>query len=239
MVTPSVEHIIPDALGCPDHFILKSCVCKSCNNGLGYIDQALINDFAIVAFMVGIPGKGGKPPSITTWSPVASNYENGEKQLHLNADKQPVIAAGKNLKPATRSTGITNVTFDNKNGQAEVRFTQDFGKSPRFFRALMKVALGAVALYLGPEIAASPQYNAVREFVLTGKGSFRALLVSPNDAPGYSLTILPPAESCDYEMAAINILGVTLLVDFDPDQKGLACVQSAAKSDPDLKLIPL
>jgi hypothetical protein len=54
----AIEHIIPDALGCPEEFVLTAgVVCEKCNNRLGQVDQAVIADLEISAFQAGVPRK--------------------------------------------------------------------------------------------------------------------------------------------------------------------------------------
>jgi len=59
------EHIIPDALGCPANLVLtKGEVCQACNNGLAHLDQAVADEFDMIAFNENIPRKGGRPPVV-------------------------------------------------------------------------------------------------------------------------------------------------------------------------------
>jgi HNH endonuclease len=51
----AVEHIIPEALGCPNGFVLKDgAVCESCNNNLGHLDQAVLDEFDMLVFLAGV-----------------------------------------------------------------------------------------------------------------------------------------------------------------------------------------
>jgi hypothetical protein len=86
-----VEHIVPEALGCPDNFVLTNEeVCIKCNNGLGHIDQAVIDDFDFPAFMAGIPRKGGKPPIISSRGNVKGAVEPNGPGISFNMEKHAV-----------------------------------------------------------------------------------------------------------------------------------------------------
>ncbi|MCF6319932.1 MAG: HNH endonuclease, partial [Proteobacteria bacterium] len=61
-----IEHIIPEALGCPkDFFLDNGVVCKKCNNNLAYLDRAVIGDFKIPAFLAGVTKKKNKSPKVS------------------------------------------------------------------------------------------------------------------------------------------------------------------------------
>ena len=84
----SLEHIIPEALGCPDTFVLNNYeICNECNNRFGNIDHALINAFDFFAFMSGIPRKKGKSPVISNKGNFYAHYVDGKPELHINMNK--------------------------------------------------------------------------------------------------------------------------------------------------------
>ena len=226
VVDASVEHIVPDALACPPDFVLRHCVCKSCNNGLGHIDQALLHEFEIMGFTADVPRKGGKKPSVGTWASVAASHAQGEKQLHLNADKAPVMVGGKKLAPSNKANGITDVSVKEKDGLTEIKFSQDFGRHPHLVRALYKVAFGALAFFGGAEQAPSARYDGIRAFVKNGAGSYRALMQCHVGEISHEFGRPYFPEPGAYEIMAMTILGVSFLVDFDPKQQGLAQIQA-------------
>lgn len=77
----NIEHILPESLGCPPQFVLQGCVCMSCNNSLGHVDQALLKQFEIVAFMHGVPRKGGGRRRLTA----GQGSEDAVATLGLNS----------------------------------------------------------------------------------------------------------------------------------------------------------
>ncbi|PHR02538.1 MAG: hypothetical protein COB31_06315 [Erythrobacter sp.] len=50
----SLEHGIPEALGCPPDLELRDTTCAECNNRLGTIDQALLKSFEAISVMYGV-----------------------------------------------------------------------------------------------------------------------------------------------------------------------------------------
>ena len=75
----SLEHIAPDALGCPPDFVLTKGVCTECNQKNGQLDRALLTPFEIMTVMKGIPRKKGKKPTVDGFASFASGYDaNGQ-----------------------------------------------------------------------------------------------------------------------------------------------------------------
>jgi len=83
-----IEHIFPEAIGCPKGFHLEGgVVCKFCNNSLAYLDQAVTSEFEIPAFMVNVIGKKNKSPKISSYGNLKGEYINSEKTFFINMDK--------------------------------------------------------------------------------------------------------------------------------------------------------
>lgn len=222
----NIEHILPDSLGCPPEFLLRDCVCMACNNGLGHVDQALLRQFEIVAFMRGIRRKGGRPPIINNWAAIRGQYGAKGPEIFINAGPQTVEALGKNLHAASPSNGIHAVMNSGPNivGQeSQVSFKQEFGRDRKFRRAIYKVAFGTLAYHLGAAEALRDAYDPVRAFVRKGQGDFDVLMMSGGEADGghYFCRPLVP-EGCTFPIIDMGIFGVTFGVDLDPEQQGLA-----------------
>ncbi|EZP70644.1 hypothetical protein BV96_03320 [Sphingomonas paucimobilis] len=229
----SEEHVLPDALGCPPHLVLRVGVCMACNNGLGHVDQALIRQFEIIAFMHGVRRKKGKAPAINMWAPIKGRYVDGKPEIHLNAGPQVVEANGRPLPAANATNGITKVEFETPEvGQrATISFTQEMGREPKLARALLKVALGSVAIYWGLAEARDAKFNPVRAFVRKGVGSFDVLMT--NGRPGVtqhvSAPMLRPGDKLP--LVEISLFGAAFIVDTDPAQSGLAGLREAFEQD--------
>ncbi|MBB4099379.1 HNH endonuclease [Sphingomonas kyeonggiensis] len=222
----NVEHILPDSLGCPPDFVLRGCVCMACNNGLGHVDQALLRQFEIIAFMHGVRRKGGRPPVINNWAAIRGHYGATGPEIFINAGPQTVEALGKNLHAASSRNGIHAVTNDDSRivGQeSQISFKQEFGREPKLRRAIYKVAFGTLAFHLGAAEALRDAYDPVRAFVRKGQGDFDVLMMSGGEmgeSHYFCQPIMP--EGCTMPILDIAIFGVSFGLDLDPEQKGLA-----------------
>jgi len=222
----SIEHILPDSLGCPPDFLLRDCVCMACNNGLGHVDQALLRQFEIVAFMRGIRRKGGLAPIINNWAAIRGHYGITGPEIFINAGPQTVEALGKNLRAASPRNGIHAVMNDGPHivGQeTQISFKQEFGLDPKFRRAIYKVAFGTLAYHLGAAEALREAYDPVRAFVRKGEGDFDVVMMGGGGCDG-SHYFCPPLvpEGCALPVVDLGVFGVTFGVDLDPEQHGLA-----------------
>jgi hypothetical protein len=219
----NIEHILPDSLGCPSHFVLKDCVCISCNNGLGHVDQALLRDFEIIAFTLGVRRKGGRPPSINNWRGIRGRYGANGPEMCLNAGPQTVQAFGQNLHAASPRHGIQDISVGPLQiGQrSEIKFEQQFGKDPKFRRAVHKVALGALAYFRGAVEALRDAYDPARAFVRKDVGDFDVLMMGGSADQNHCF--YPPAvlPGCSLPVVEMAIFGVSFAVDLDPNQRGL------------------
>ena len=99
----SLEHILPDALGCPPNFVLSRGVCAQCNRENGKLDRLLFKPFEIMTLTKGIRRKGGKRPTVDGLATVASGYDENGPAFFFNRGKSAVKApTGKMLAPTSR-----------------------------------------------------------------------------------------------------------------------------------------
>lgn len=224
----SEEHVLPDALGCPPELILDIGVCMACNNGLGHVDQALIRQFEISAFVKGVRRKKGKPPSINMWAPIKGRYVDGKPEIHLNAGPQTIETAGRQLPAASAANGITKVAFDAPavGEQATISFTQEIGREPKLARALLKVALGAVAIQRGLATARHERFDPIRAFVRKGDGHFDILMTEGRSDRAQHVSLWEQADSA-FPVVEVSLFGMAMIVDTDPSQCGLAMLRDA------------
>jgi hypothetical protein len=83
----SLEHIAPDALGCPADFVLTAGVCAKCNHKNGRLDRALLVPYEIVTVIKRIPRKRGKRPTVDGFSTFSSDYDENGPVLYVNREK--------------------------------------------------------------------------------------------------------------------------------------------------------
>lgn len=216
---PSLEHIVPEALGCPEGFVLREGVCDHCNNGLGHVDQALVRQFEVHTVMTGIRRKKGKRPTIEGWGPIYGSHGPDGPSIHINAGPGDVMLGDRLLKPAGGETGVHSVSMTRDGPEATFRFSLDVGREPKLRRALYKIGLEAVAYFNGMPRALESVFDPVRAFVRKGDGDF-AMIVMDADA-GYGHQVSPPHEGPGGLIVPVTLFGVSFLLDLCLGQRGL------------------
>ena len=224
----SLEHAIPESLGCPAELELNDVACTKCNNGFGALDHALLKQFEIITVMHGVPRKKGRPPTIDSWRPIRSVNRADGPHVSINGGPGVVEAEGRPLHPASKANGITNAWIRPERGQ--LGFSQQFGNDPRFLPALYKIGLTLVARHFGPAVAAGETYDHVRSFVYLDPNAppFTAAMDRQAVLQPVTETALVAKAGRDYPMFRVTILGVTFLLDMAPGQPSLRDIQGAA-----------
>lgn len=225
----NIEHILPESLGCPSDHVLRDGVCMACNNGLGHIDQALLRQFEIVAFMRGIPRKGGRPPVINSWSGIRGRISDQGPEFHINAGPGTIETFGGSLHAASPRNGIHSVKMEPLivGERSDISFKQEFGRDPKLRRAIYKVGFGTLALRLGVAEALRDVYDPVRAFVRKGAGDFDVLMLA-DQADGHHFFGYPALlPGCTLPIIELAVFGVWFAVDFDPQQRGLVQMGAA------------
>jgi hypothetical protein len=219
----SVEHIIPEAIGCPPQLILPgTVVCTACNNGLAHLDRAVADEFDMLAFMAGVPRKGGGPPLVSSRGNVRGSFVNGTATLTYNMERHPVTAHdGARVAAFRGKPRDIAVAVAQRGGEMEVSGSVSFGFSPKFVRGLTKIALSSVAYFLGADYARSADFDAARRYVMGGVGTRHALLQSSGDSE-YRNTVWPPFRDEEGRTAvSFRLARVEFLVDLSPGESAL------------------
>lgn len=215
-----VEHIVPEPLGCPDNFVLTNEeVCIKCNNGLGHIDQAVIDDFDFSAFMAGIPRKGGKPPIISSRGNVKGTVSDSGPEISFNMEKQAVIDhTGKELAGFRNRERDINACFDRSGKQGKVGFSVEFGRRKKFIRGIFKIAFSALTYFVGASETRKDKYNVIRQYVRKGKGT-RHVIFGRAEKSEYHHSFKPPlkSQSGDYVVQFI-LCGIMFIVDLSENE---------------------
>jgi hypothetical protein len=175
------EHIVPEAIGCPEDLVLtQGEVCGDCNNKLAHLDQALIDDLEIYAFMAGVPRKKG-PPAIHSHGNLRADVKNGHAATYINMDRAPtVMPDGRRLAGFKGQPRDIAATFTREGMTGTVEFDVRFGKSPKVARALVKMAAEYFCFTMGRDEAARLIVGAVADFVRFGKGDKPIILGAPD-----------------------------------------------------------
>lgn len=213
----SIEHIIPEAIGCPEGFVLRNGeVCRKCNNGLASLDQALAQEFDILSFMAGVPRKRGRKPKVDSRGNFVAYRTESGPVIAINMDPTPVTTPD-GVRVAARGGSSRNIagTLKKAGNIGEVRFGTTIGTSPLFSRATHKIALGAVAYFFGSEVALNPEFDPVREFVVSGKGNRSIIMISTSDS-AYRNTVWRPSPGSD--VLCFRLATMDFFVDISPTQ---------------------
>lgn len=225
----SIEHAIPEALGCPPELVLENVACAECNNALGKVDHALLKQFEIFSVMLGVRRKGKRRPTIDSWSAITSEHRADGNHIYLNGGPGVVEANGKRLRPAKKSNGIKDTWVKPEEGK--MGFSQQFGNDPLFLPSLYKIGLNLVAFHFGAATAASSGYDHVRAFVRSKVNApfLNAAMDTNIDPSGVHRVSRPIMKNGrDYPMFELQLLGVLFLLDMAPDQPCLRDLRGAA-----------
>lgn len=222
-----VEHIIPEALGCPPEFVLPgTAVCRKCNNNLAHLDLAVIDEFDIVSFMAGVPRKNGRKPFVRSRGNLLATVESNGPTYTLNMESYPVKAhGGAQLAGFRGSKRDVRGKFAKLGDVAEVSFDVPFGQNPKFVRGITKIAFSSLAYFLGAQVSLDPSFNPVREFVRNDVGKRHLLLMFSEDQT-YRNTVWAPSVSPSGELfVAIRIASIEFLVDLGEGESTLSMFQ--------------
>lgn len=224
------EHIIPEVLGCPDGFILPgTVVCKGCNNGLAHLDTAVADEFDFLTFMAGIPRKKGKPPIISSRGNVHATVESTGPVYTFNMGSHAEVAHdGKTVSPFRGTERHIRATFQKDGPWGRVSFPVPFGQGKKFVHGLHKIALSSLTYFLGPDVARSEQFNAVRQFVRFNEG-VRHVMVKDTNEKGYVNQAWAPYKSSSGDYVCIfRIAMIEFIVDLSESQSSLAMLEANA-----------
>lgn len=215
----SVEHIIPDAIGCPEDFVLKNGeVCKDCNNKLAVLDRAVLNEFEIHAFMAGVPRKRNRPPTISSRGNLVGKYILGEKTIFINMEKYPVKGVdGTHIAPFGKSSRNVKAKFKKEGLNAKISFQTSFSYDERFVQGIYKIAFESMAYFLGYKALLSDKYNRIREFVLFGKNERKVLVFPAQDKQYQNEVKSRYSPTQNGYMIEMRLGNVCFIVDLSPE----------------------
>jgi hypothetical protein len=228
---PDVEHIIPEALGCPPGFTLPaSLVCRRCNNGLSHLDTAVIDEFDFLVFFAGVSRKRGRSPAIRSRGNALGTVEDGMTTISFNMGKKPCKAHNGEHLPGYRGgkRHVQAVLGSQGNGQAKLSYEVTFGQGNKFVRGLLKIAFSSLTYFCGSAVALSEEFAPIREFVRAGIGKRHAFLRFSDDS-AYSNRVWPPYHAPSGECCiTFRIAMAEFLVDLSPNESQLETLRAKA-----------
>lgn len=229
-----VEHIVPEVLGCPPVFVLPAkVICQSCNNGLGHLDQAVADDFDFVSFQAGIPRKKGRSPGITNRGNVYGFIGVNGPEILFNLDPSPIVAPDGQPVAAYRGYDRNIRPSFKKEGQyTQILFQVSFGQVKKFQRGIYKIALSALAYFVGVNELYKRKYDKLRQYVCEGKGTRHFMVLAEDDSNGYFHTFAPPfvSPTGDYALE-FRLACVRFIVDLSESESYLPAIAATAKQE--------
>jgi len=228
----SLEHILPDALGCPPDFVLNEGVCKKCNFANGKLDRAVLKPFELITVVKGSPRKKGKRPTVDGFSTVSSGYDENGPTIFINREGRSIkLPNGKYLGPHNSQDPFQNFKHELlPSGQVKISYSQRLELTRAGVRGLFKIALESVAFFEGLAVALSPEFDGIRRFVRCDEGSFMVVMVA-DPSKAYDHYFAPSFSKSGFaRMVGMTILGVGFACDFSPDGSGAKLFIENAKA---------
>jgi hypothetical protein len=219
---PSVEDIVPAALGCPpDLTFRRGEVCLHCNNGNGHIDLAVVDQLDLVAFHFGISRRGGQPPRVDNRGNFRGEWSDTGQVYSFNLDPAPVTTPeGKRLAGSSGRPRNIRPTITRLGDEARISFSVQLDDNKKFIRGIHKIAFELLAHYLGPQTVLTRRFDAVRSFVRRGEGH-RYILLGQSAAPPPLIDVVHLEDAERFDVTMFSLLGIRFMVDFSPTQEHL------------------
>jgi hypothetical protein len=217
--TAAVEHIIPEALGCPEGFVLKDgAVCESCNNNLGHLDQAVLDELDMFVFMAGVRGKRGRRPKINSRGNMLGAWEDSRPVFHINLGPTAAKTQGGHVLGAPgKSRRNIQATLQRFTNRADVSFQIRLGEGPKFVRGIVKIAFSSLAFFHPSEVL-TDHFDSIRRFVTEGDGE-RKIIWMPAPDRKFTNQVRRPLrhESGDYYAISFRLGPIDFIADLSPD----------------------
>lgn len=210
---------MPEAIGCPPEFVFTDgTVCTECNNKLGHVDQAVIDEFDIFCFENAIKRKKNRTPVIRSRGNMVGDYKNGEKYYTINMEKHSITDPhGNKVAPYRGKERDVKANIETSNRIGEISFDIPMSNRKKLRRGLVKIALSSLAYYLDSKLALNAQFDPARRFVKDGKGE-RPILWSISEDLNFRNQVWPPYVDKNNNYSVIlRIAIIEFAIDLSPD----------------------
>ena len=162
----SVEHIVPESLGChPDLVLHEGEVCGDCNHRLGRADQHLVELFRIFNAIACRPSKAGKHVAFECADFKVVGTESGPEVTYRELTGNSAVV------PESKTSGHpTSEWVDHGDGTFHFSFGAELRIHAGVARALYKIAFEFAALVEGREYVLAKRFDKLR-FWIAGRGN--------------------------------------------------------------------
>lgn len=133
---------------------------------------------------------------------------------------------GQALAPFRGSPRNIRAKFSKEGSTATVAFDVPFGANPKFVRGLTKIAFSALTYFLGSSLAQDSTFDAVRSFVLEGKGNRHVLLSESQDSEYRNSAWAQYKNESGGYTVPFRIARVEFLVDLTQEETDLPIIEA-------------
>jgi len=218
-----VEHIVPEALGCPEPLVLRRGeVCGGCNTRVSRLDARLAHEHELFTFFGRVRGKAGKPPTIASIGNAAGGRADGGYGFHVNMSKQAKHSTfGRKVAPYRGQRRDVKMEFQEPlppgGGVASVTMRFELYPDRSYTRAIFKIALEALTFYRCADCVCLGDFDHVRDYVIRDQGDLRAIMLSRDGSPSDYQSGVAYAEGAA-AMILIQLGPLAYYVDLTRDQ---------------------
>lgn len=231
-IDSDVEHVIPLSLGGPHTLVLPgSVVCRSCNNGLAYLDRAVADEYDILCFVNSVSGRDGRPPAIRGRGNLVASTFASAPIMTFNMEKFPVKAHdGTTVSGYQGKPRSVNAKLKVQGRTGTISFAQPFGAGRNFIRGVVKIGFSYFALMRDAASTHDNRYDCIREYVRFGTGVRHVMLIQCDDNK-YQCGPASLLSSAQGEDAGVQfrIGHVLYFIDLVNDERNLIALQTNAE----------
>ena len=173
-------------------------MCKAHNNGLGHLDQAVVDQFDVCRFENKVPTKKGKSPEVNSRGNMVAYWEDHKPVILINTGRHPISIQDKRLGAFGGSTRNVHATGWSEGETGKMFFSFPLGNSPKFVRDIVKIAFSSLAYSIGPEKVLTDRFDPIRDFVLEGKGDRKIIWLLAGDQTYRNVVWAPINEAGDF-----------------------------------------
>lgn len=186
---------------------------------MAHLDQAVVDDFDVPALMAGVRGKRGRYSGVTNRGNMVGRRGPDGFHISINVDPHPVISeSGHRLSAAGRSARSISATLERSGETGTITFSTEVGRSPKFVRGIVKIALSQVAYFLGPEVVLDSVFDPIRNFVRDGSGKRHILLTQTSDDLYRNIGWVPYRSEAGTLVSVFRLGYVEFCVDLSPGE---------------------
>ena len=186
-----------------------------------------------MSFQAGIPRKKGRPPGITSRGNVYGFKGANGPEIFFNMAPMPIAATDGSRVAAYRgSERNIKASFEREGPYARISFRVTFGQAKKFQRGIYKIALSALAYFIGVNELYKPKYDRLRQYVRKGSGTRHFMVLAEADPDNYFHKFVHPfvSPTGDYALE-FRLACVRFIVDLSESESHLSRIAETAQRE--------